>query len=853
MVRVSKKGFPVKRIINVYNVIKHLPDNSSFFHVFVIGNLSPGFLNLLKQHRDWYRDAWINVEDDMNLRNYILQVYSDEGRMFPRMNIYYSFIDENSLIIALKINEGIRGNYDVESYKYLRVYSNQYFNTLAFNALSDRTGIQCRLFLTDNNSQKVQVQNHVTSLKSNGGDVFIYVNGYHTDNVNLNIPNGSFIEVLYDRSVISKESFTIGDLRTFDSTKDNKLKYLLHRDKLIDYIQYQDDNELYISTQGQLVNKGLFFYEHKGYAVRNVTDKDYALYTSFVNSQANRISELEGGAIQDKSIILYTRKSGKSKPLVYSSLKLHELYQLPKSAQLDVLLNSSYTITDFRAETLENSDYFKLASAEKLNLVTKELSTSTVGYNGIKFYNAYTPTKISDTLTIDVPYLFRDSAYAYEYSNTGKLINRVESHGPLYTCSSVDVKHVEFLKGITPATYDRLYLHNEIITLRNSEYRILSAYFDGTNRISNWEDITDTPKAIVSNDTVAITEEPGKKIKVFYFDQPLTYSLSLPIVDGVLYFPLTVEEDRGTGLQQFPLDFPYLNAEIFINGYRLTHGIGYFIKFPYISICDKTHIDYTKTHQDIHIRLHGYNLNKDLINSNEINGFIHHGALTRNNRYDIRDDRVFSVYIKGRLQDRTQVIFSEKDNVVRTVNPLNGLPYSVVEHMVSVQEVCGESTLPLYEENININNRISDLYDIIYKEPVIQPMNTISDQYYLFSPLVGKVIHDILDANISPTIYTTRYNDTTILTLIEERYKILYELDPIRHNLPMSIVEIHPDIGNTVITVSLHAYRFLTNLIRIITNGKPELINLSGYLNVTAENTIVSDSGSFTPTGVVVL
>lgn len=852
--RVTKNGYPVKRTVSVYNVIKSLPNTSSFFHVAVIGNINPDLLNLLRQRKEWFNDVWINVEDDMNARNILIQVYDSKGTMFPRRHLYYSFIDESSIMIAIEVTETLKRVYDVENLKFLRVYSNSFFNTPEYIGYTTKYGIKCELFSVSNNSDKVFIQNKITSYKTVGGDVMIYVNGYYTDNLNLNIPNNSLIEVVYDQSIISKEVYNISDLRTFHSEKDDKLKYLLFREKIVNFIQYNDDNEIYISTKNELVTRGLYYYEHRDYSVRNVTDKDYSLYTTFVNNQATLLSNLTTGSVVDKVIVIYTRRSGINKSLVYSSLKLHELYKLPQDVELDVLSNMNYTISDLRAETLENSDYFRLASTTNLRDVTKELCTSAIGYNGIKYYYANSPVIVDSDLIVEVPSLFHTESYAYEYNQNGRLINYNITNGPLYTCSSSNVKYVEFIKGNTPSHFDKLYESTESISLRNAEYKLISAYFDGVNRISNWEDITnDESKFSISNGTIDLNEDNGKKVKIVYLDQPLIYDLELPLVDGVLYFPLTVREDRGTGVQNFPLDIPYRSVEIFVNGFRLTKDISYFMKYPYINICDKTYLDYTKSTQSIHIRLHGYTLNKDDINKDEISGFVNNGVLTRNSYYDIRDDRVFSIFIRGRLQNRENILFAEEDNTVRISHPNNGSPYSLTEHMVSVKEICGLDTLTLYNENKEKNDRISSLYNLIYKEPDMNTFNVIPDHYYLFSGLVCKIIHDILDGNISPNIYMNPYNDSTILELIENNYKTLSELDPVRFDLPSSLIEIHPLSTNETISVNLFAYRFINNVVRVLTHGRPYVIDISNFITVNANAPDIEISETISTGGVVVL
>ena len=855
LVKVTKKNLPVKRIVQLYNVTKPLPDATSYFHVFVIGNLNPSFLNLLSQHRSWYRDVWNNAAKDMNDRNFIFQVYNDDGVMFPREFVFYNMIDESSIAVAIRIDPDVKYLFPTETFKYLRVYSNDYFQTEEFNASAVKHGVKVEVMRVVNNVDKVSLQNKINTYKQAGGDVMVYVNGYYTDNLNLNIENNSYIEYVYDQSILSKEKYVIGDLRTFESTKDNKLKYLLFRQKIVDSIQYDDDNEIYVSNDNQLVTKGIFFYEHKEYAVRTVTDKDYSLYTSFVNNQASKLSAMTTGAIQDKILVVYTRKSGINRPLVYSSLKLHELYKLPQSVEHDVLTNMNYTIPELRADTLESSDYFKLANTQRLKDITKELCTSAVGYNGVSYYYGYSPVKVDNAVDyVEVPMLYHKDSYAYEYDQQGKLLGKHLTTGPLYTIQTNTAKQVEFVKGVTPNYYSKLYLHNESVELRDSEYKLLSAYYDGVNRISDWGDITEHPtKVTINGNVVQFHETEGKKIRVFYLDEPLTYTTELSLVDGTLYFPLTVEEDRGTGVQLFPMDLPFSHIEVFLNNHRLAYKLDWFLNFPQINICNKKYLKDTSGKQTIHIRCHGFTLDKSQINTREIRGFVSHGALTRNNYYDIRDDKVFSVFIDGKLYDRSNVIYSEEDNTVRTIHDLNGLPYTIAEPLIPLKEVTGMPTLAMYESNNQLNKKISDLFNIVFKEPTNTEMNAIENKHILFSPLVTKIAYDMLDGNISPILYTTPYNDATIINLLESNYKGLYNLDPIKHDLNFAIVELHPHPNVTTMALNLHQFRFLTNLVRIITQGQANKIVLSGHTTITTDNTPIPTTPSNQTGGIIVL
>lgn len=837
LVRVNKVSQPLTSSVGVYNVTKRLPNINYRYHVFTLGNINPNILNLLRQGKDWFRDVWIKVSDDMVARNYILKIYNDKGVIYPRQNVYYSFIDENSVIFALEFENTIKSSFDIDSFKYIHVYSNSFFNSSEYLNYPVRYGIKYAMNFVFNNADKVALQNQISIWELAGGKTITYVNGYYTDKLNLNIPDNSYVEVVYDQSIISKEKFTIRDLRTFESTKDNILKYMVFRNNIIDSIQFKDDIEVYVSDDNQLLTKGLFFYQHKDYAVRNVTDKDFSFYTSFINNTATEITNLTTGSIQDKIIVLHTRKAGVTRQLVYNNTKMHELYKLPQNVELDVLTNNNYTLSDFRAATLEDSDYFKISNLNGIKNLTMDLAIGAMGYSGTSFYFANTPKTVSYTETnVQVPYLYQEDSLAFEYDNLGQFIGWYTTSGPIYLFNNTNTRHVEFLYGKTPDNFGRLYNNNEVITLQHNEYKVLSAYFSNVTRVSNWEDITtDTMRCSVNGDILTLSEPLDYKIKIVYFNQPNVYDISLPLVDGILYFPLTIKEDRGTGIQTFPVDVPYSNIEIYLNKRKLTPGLDYFMKFPYVSICNKEYINYSLTEQQIHIRMYGFTLDKADINKHEKTGFVNNGVLLRNNAYDIRDDRVISIYIKGLIQDRSLIRFAEDDNTIRMTDPLNGLPYTIKEPFIPLKSITDTDTLPLFEIDADKNTRISNLFNIVFPEPNINQTNIISDHYFIFSPTVSKIISNMLDGNIPSSLYTTPYNDGTIITLLDQSpYKEILGLDPIKFNMPDILVEIHPHIGNTTINLNLFQYRFITNVIRLITNNNPSKINLSGYLTVSA-------------------
>jgi len=836
LVRVNRVSQSLTSSVSVYNVTKRLPSVNHRYHVFVLGNVNPNLFNLLRQGRDWFRDVWVRVSDDMVARNYLFKIYNDLGVIYPRQHIYYSFIDESSIIFALEFEHTLKQNFDVDSFKYIHIYSNSFFDSSEYLNYPVRYGVQHVLRFVSNNADKVALQNQINTWELIGGKAITYVNGHYTDNLNLNIPDNSYIEVVYDQSIISKEKFTIRNLRTFESVKDDKLKYLVFRNSVTNSIQFKDDLEVYISDDNQLVTKGLFFYQHKDHAIRNVTDKDFSFFTSFVNNTATKVTNLTTGAIQDKVIILHTRKAGVTRQLVYSSPKLHELYKLPQNVELDVLTNNGYTLSDFRAATLENSDYFKVSGLDGIKNLSVDLAMGALGYNGTSFYFADTPKTVAWNETkVQVPTLYQEESLAFEYDHLGQFIGWYTTTGPIYLFNNANTRHVEFLYGKVPVDFGRLYTNGETITLQHNEYRVLSAYFNNVSRITTWVDITDdTSKYSTNGDTLTLIGSSTHKVKIVYLNQPNVYDLSLPLVDGVLYFPLIIREDRGTGIQIFPADIPYSHIEIYLNRRKLTPGLDYFMKFPYVSICNKEYIDHTLSEQQIHIRMYGFTVEKTDINKHEKTGFVNHGVLLRNTRYDIHDGRVISVYIRGLLQDRSLIKFAENDNTIRINDALNGLPYVIKEPFIPLKSITDKDTLPLFNMDVDKNNRISGLFNIVFPEPNINQTNVISDNYTIFSPVTGKIIADMLDRNIPVSLYTTPYNDETIIRLLDQSpYKELLALDPVKFNMPNTLVHIHPHISNNTINLNLFQYRFISNVVRLITNNNPSKINLSGHLTVS--------------------
>jgi hypothetical protein len=820
---------PARVEASFYQIRKRLPDDINNYYTYIVGQINTSMFNLLDQEHHWYRDTWINFKDDINNRKINIMLYNQYGLVVPREYCWYTFIDESSLCICVKVDSSFRLKYDYDSIKYLRVYSNAYFNTNEFNSLPNKIGLVCNGQWVLNNVDKANLQSTINTLKSNGGDVIVYVNGYYYDHVDLLIENNSYVEYLYDQSIISKKTYPINSLRSFTSELDNCNKYLIYTDDLpINYMQFFDDYDFFVVAQTPSNSKGVYYYKHKADSCRNVTDKDYSLKVSYVDNLVSYLNTINELYTLPKAITLCKRKSGLMTPIIYSSLKLHELYKVPQEQQLDVLNSSRYSFQDLRCEKLENNDYFKFSQFENLSQLTIQLANSALEYDAITHYLAK-HVIVSNSNAIDVPVNYRAPSTVFEYDTNGNYIDYYSTTGPIYIKNNPQAKFFEFLYGTATDTIDRLYNYNEDIVVQYKDFSLFKASFIGNSQITNWQEVTNY--TIDSNNKIIHNATSDEKLMIVYYNKPIVIRFDVTFDSGYIRFPIHFKQDRGLGVAVQIADIAFRNIEIFLNRKKLTKDLDYFMNYPWVVVCNKTYFDYTKPNQEIEIRLYGPTTDYTKINELEEVGFIHHDVLSRNHKYDLKDDRELAFFIDGRMQDRSTLKFAETDNTVRTAAINNGKPYVIKQPFIPIYDITNAKTVTLLEPSIEKNKRFRDFFTEVLPEPSVDPFNVIFQKHYLYSPLMSAMINDILNGSIPSTFYSTPYSDADIIHLVDSQYSQLYSLDPIKFNLPDNIVEIHPHIGNSVINLTILQYRFISNVNRIFFRNK---INLSGYLTVTA-------------------
>lgn len=834
--RLTNPTMPVLRRHRLWNRESiSMPDEVNRFHLYNIGRIPPSMLNLRgKCTCRCPRTGWINVGEDMSLRNYIFQMYDTRGLNFPRSHIYYQITRESHLVIAVKVDNIIKRFFNVDDYKYIRVYSNPYYRGEASGDV-----IKVKTFDVANSRGVNGIVRYIESM-SKKGTTFYYYNGFFSDVYRHDIAKDGIIEVFHDTGVRSAEKFRLSELRTFQSKVDNTMKYFIHRDSKLEHIEYEDDLELYIvGGSNDKTKKGLYYYQNKNESLRNVTDKDYALNADYVNFHANDLANNFKFSVKDTYVYLFTRDPANRRALVYSSLKIHELYQLPQQLEKNIMLNNGFSIDDFRVETLEASNYWKVAGMLNISELTRELALDTVGYSSGSFYYGNTPNKINSA-NINVPYLYAHGSMAYEYDENGVLTRPYRwVRGMLYKRSHEDSKMVEFItsRGLNPRKEIEFYDVGTSVRVNNRrDYVVISAIMtEDFEFLSEWKDVTKDIDIEGNRITVPGNAVEDGVFTVVYLDELHIEDFETNFRSFTFDVTFKVWAKHKDKRKEIPIPLFYETFELFFNGHRLIEGIDYNMDYPRVVLCNKEYIDYTKEVQHYHLRASGIVLAKDQVNNREVKGFVNHGVLARNNFYDIREDRVFSAWVGGKILARDEIKFAEKDKTLRIYHEENGKPYVISDRFIPLYKIAGLQTHDSYLKAKSLNNRISKLYNNVYPEPKVNEFMTIRKKHMLFSPLVTKILLDMLTGVIPEEFYTREYHLDPIRDMIDRDYKDLLALDPIKQDLPYMLVEIQPEYGNKIMSLSVFQYRFLYNVIKAISGGNNEKINMSGYFTIDQE------------------
>jgi hypothetical protein len=834
-----KRLTPNGGVRNSFRVLWRLlamPDLVSQWHVYQVGQVHPVILNLLPDE-----GKWTSFTEAINTRKLICDIYTDQGVQIPRFNSFFQFTEDHNLIIAIRKNVKLPIDFNNDQ-PFIRLYSNAYF-------ASERADVTDELIYSEgsivtNTEQILDLQNAYTrySLLTEGA-AYAFVNGYKVSGINLFTASvGDTCEFVYDSSIYKVVDFKVGDLGVFNSTLDTTLKYFLHYPGVDNQtIDYRDDIDFFLVYPGEPNSKGLWYHKNQDASVRMITHRDYSLPTAFIAGYQTQLAAMIGTGNeyipQNLIVRLHIRKSGYDRALVFDANKIKELYKLPPNLIPRAMLGIDATLPNWQVDTLESSGYTEIMSADCCD-ITNALVNKAYGYNALSKLLGSTPqfTRYeSNRKLVDLPYGLQSKSTVYEYDSEG-ILTHWDTHltGSRYDCVNLTTNMIEVFSGTGGNELSDRFTLDSINVDATQSYRVYYNPLSTVGIPGDWTDITGTDKYIVtnglltrSNDIILGTLMVRTEAKF------LAYDLELNMVRGELRFGLQQFRMVGTVNTSVSMEVPCGQLDLFLNGRSLIRNLDYFIKFPEIVIINKEYLnDPLNTKQKIHVRMSGYCEETLSVNTPSDMGFIEHGLLSNNDKFDLRDDKVLRIVVDGKLYDKSEMIFSEEHSGVSIQNPINGKPYSVQDIVVPLRDYVAEPTFTVRNRAVLVDNAVKQYLTLKIPQPVRNPISSIERRYTVFSPFICKIIYDLESGLLDDSRYKTNYNDMTARAVCQP-YEYLLEYDPTQQDQAVNdrYVVVHPHNLTTTIDLDLFSYRFVERVLKIYTNN---LVKLSGYVTLSS-------------------
>lgn len=791
-----------------------LPVKKARFHVYHIGQVHPSILGLVNK-----RGVWIPVANAMQDEAAVIQIYNGRGTVVPRCLCWYIVTGDNNLLLAVRKSEqrvDLTGIDMEDEPLFMRLYSNAYFHRLD---VSVRPGIRV-LSKRCNSNAEISALKQEAAAWPQVGMTICYVNGKVVDRIDsINATAGDYVDIIQDASIKHVIEYEVATLREFNSALDSMRKYLLTHDSDTDTIDYFDDADLFLVTP-RPGNRwvGTYLHRNDSRTMRQLTHRDYAVAVPRVAGAAASNPHLKDKPL---TLRLVVRNSGYNRPLVLENSRLFELYKLSAQDRLDAMLGSNALVSVWRAEALEQSEYVKLMGAEN-GEITREMVQKAYGYNALSVLLGNTPvltTMVSGQNVVFIPPASQGNATVYEYSRDGLLLDyNTITLDNTYTARQSDTRIGEVVFGVASTTLDIQTTASGVID-PNLNYRFYEAPAVGGIKTGDWVDVTGQPKYLVQNGTYQWVSTANRVVRVVSNKSFLGYSTKVSANAGVVEFDIV--HQTSLGLEKFDVALGRLN--IFVNGYSLIEKLDYVVKGSRVVITCKEYFKRDESgEEDITIRFMSFanaDLSRDVPDDA---GFVYNDTISANSVFNIRDDRVLRIVVKGRLRLRSDIKFAEDGIAYLPDGVENGHPYMVEDIIVPMNRYltadagCEDHTRHMRQLSKAIDKEVSDYMTIKHPQEPDDKVNAVAGRHILYSPFLARIVSDLQTGVLWEQKFIEHYGDDYVRE-VAQPYEYLLDFDPAGGKIPVDhhFVVIHPHIEPTYESLGIYQWRMFQRIAKL--------------------------------------
>lgn len=828
--------------VSIYDRNIPMPSKGERYYVYNLGQLNPSMVGLLSNGLEDYNDIWVNIADTISTNKIWLDICMENGISLPRHTSYYMFTREHGLVIATKLNSKI----NIDERVYLRAYSNAYFQSTESDQVTDI--MYCYGVTITSIEVIMALEAKLREYQSRQGVIFYYCNGLNVGKLDLlSLSLGDIVEFVFDSSIKQTLEIKFDDLDEFISSLDQKHKYLLHHvDLSNDTINYFDDIDIFVLTKDTKFSfTGLYYLKSAQDSMRMVTHRDYSVPVSYAVKLRDNLTQFitdRKTHSPDDYIRICIHKAGLTRPLILEKQRVFELYKLDDSKVVQALVGVNSVVGEWSAANLENSYYTKFMSAKEADL-NIELVTSMYGYHAASVYLGQTPSKTtlkSSRQSADLPYTLTADATVYEYDVDGYLLGyHYHAYGSDYEARNINTRLIEGIAGKGSPTPEVYFGTDNLDIPLGCSYRVYMCYIGTDGKPNNiWSDITNSNLYIIVNNKLLWANLEISQYLMIRTDRTfLAYNVDIQSIDGVSFFTLAEYENRDGLSKLYTLPVPLGDLDIWVNGKALIKDYGYFVDFPKVYIVDKECLKQpVGSPQTVTVRFSGF-CDKFLnLNIADDQGFIEHGFLSNNNRYDIRDDKVLRIIVDGKTIHRDDLLFSEDHDGVGINHPSNGKPYQIKDLIVPMFGITGLDTHEYKASSEIVDVRVANYITVKDPQAAREGIMTITNRYHVYSPFTCSIIYNMINGHFPNSEIYKAWDINKLIELCRPyEYLLKYEHLRLTESNDLKYIIVTPHSSDTYLGLNVNQFTFLKEVIKIYFDNE---IDLTNFVRITSSTPI---------------
>lgn len=753
------------------NKWRSLPKRDTYFHVFTVGGLEPGYWNF-QNHilRRNPLDRWVNLGNLAKVRGIQLDLYNSKGFQFSRSHAWTMTTYDGLTLIAFEKLKGYPMPDGTQMY--FRTYGPSIpmdVGTAATNEIDNPYIYETMTY--ENPDELATFTARYSKFKAKPGFTGTFRNGVYFEGAPNAIPNiavGDVVEFWHDPTVIRQEIYTYASLQDYYSELDKKRKLILHPPKRKgDFtLRYFDDNDYYIMGTGKY---GLYLHRNDVTTVRQLTHADVAVADDAIRATCQNHKDLND--VTKVKIMVLVRKTGWEFQWPHEHQRIRYLYRMPDADILRALTGARANMPEWTANGLESGPVMSLLRKQYKKIVNDDAILS-VGYNAATRVLSETPMRATYELGsrgIEVPITYQALFTAWEHDANGHLLGYWNNTAMrYYSPQHPDCAMVEFTVGHAARKLDYVVTNQDTDVGKDYDIRVYTTAYNIIlgQIVGTLTDVTGDSKVykIVDGRLIWVGLDKVNKRGVILWNRgSLAYTFTLDHLDHSLDFALTHIYEEG-GLI-FPITFA--NVDIWVNNKALVDKVDWIYKDKYCYIHNKEHL--VEGAQTITVRAHGFSGNVADPNSRTELGFVDGGVIGRFDRYNLRADRVTRTVIGGSLIPTDEVPRAEREVPDDQWSVWNGMPYMVKHVWCPIKYVVDYNNYPQFQRSADVDKRVSDYLTKYLPKPrnnaeeitweigsLPRPPGTgvgavpnLSDKWRLFSPFMNVVVNGIIDGLIT--------------------------------------------------------------------------------------------------------